>query len=199
MTAAFRIASLCLLGATALQAQPELSVVTWPTANAPAAFHDSIARADLIVVSLQDALQRELARALAQGGPAFAIQSCHIDVVGVTRRIGRERGVTAGRTSDRLRNPANVPPPWAMPLVKAHAGRLAREVDGFVVDLGDAVGLLRPIAQRTVCTPCHGPVHKIDPAVHAALAARYRADRAVGFRKGEIRGWFWVEVPKYLR
>ena len=200
MRAAFRIASLCsVLAAAALQAQPTLPASTWPVAEAPSELRDAIARADLIIVSLHDALQRELTGALAQGGPAFAVQSCHIDVVGVTRRIARQKGVTAGRTSDRLRNPANAAPPWAAPVVKAHAGRLAREVDGFAVDLGEAVGLLRPIVERPMCATCHGPLPRIDAAVRTVLARRYPSDRAVGFRDGEIRGWFWVEIPKYSR
>jgi hypothetical protein len=85
---------------------------------------------------------------------------------------------------------------WAAPFVDAHAGRLARDVDGFVVDLEDSVGVLRPIAQRPLCATCHGPAEGIDPAVRSLLRERYPADRAVGFRDGEIRGWFWVEVPK---
>jgi hypothetical protein len=28
------------------------------------------------------------------------------------------------------------------------------------------------------------------------LAERYPADRAVGFEEGQIRGWYWVEMPK---
>jgi hypothetical protein len=28
-----------------------------------------------------------------------------------------------------------------------------------------------------------------------ALAARYPDDRATGFAPGDLRGWFWVEVP----
>ena len=178
--------------------QPQ-SASSWRIAEAPPEFRDAIARADLVVVTMQDALLRELTRALAEGGPAFAINSCHIDVIGVTRRIAREGGVSAGRTSDRPRNAANTPRSWAAPLVRSHAGRLARDVDGFVVDLGDAVGVLRPIAQRPMCASCHGPADKLDPGVRAALADRYPADRAIGFREGEIRGWFWVEMSKKPR
>lgn len=87
-----------------LQAQSDLPAGTWRIANAPAELGALISRGDLIVVSMQDALLRELTSALAQGGPAFAIQSCHIDVIGVTQRIGRQAGVAAGRTSNRLRN-----------------------------------------------------------------------------------------------
>lgn len=186
----------CLLLISSLEAQSALPPATWHIADAPAELRSSIATADLIVVSLQDALLRELTNALALGGPELAIRSCHIDVVGVTRRIARAPGLSAGRTSDRLRNRANAPSAWAAPLVQANAGRAVRDVDGFAVDLGDAVGVLRPIAERPLCASCHGPAEKISPPVRAALAERYPDDRATGFKDGEIRGWFWVEVPK---
>jgi hypothetical protein len=182
--------------AAVVQAQIDAPRRSWPAAAAPAELHDAVSRADLVVVGLHDALERELAEGLAQGGPGFAVQSCHIDVVGVTRRIARRPGVTAGRTSDRLRNPANRPPAWAADLVAAETARRARDVDGYVVDLGEAVGVLRPIVHQPVCTPCHGPADRMDSRVRASVAARYPADRAIGFRDGDLRGWFWVRVPK---
>src|SRR5688500_11876173 len=152
-----RLACLCgALAASTLQAQSTLPAGTWRIPDAPAEMRDAVSRADLLILSLQDALQRELMGALAQGGPAFALQSCHIDVVGTTRRIERQRDVHVGRTSDRLRNPANAPRPWAAALVKANAGRSTRDVPGFAVDLGDAVGVLRPIAHQPMCDSCHG-------------------------------------------
>jgi hypothetical protein len=155
-----------------------------------------VSRADLIVVSMHDAVLRELTDALTRGGPGSAIAFCHLDATFVSQRIGKEQGIAAGRTSDRLRNPTNAPRPWAAPLVKANAGRQAKSVDGFVVDIGDRVGVLRPIAERPMCAGCHGAADKLSPAVLSALADRYPLDRAVGFRDGEIRGWFWVEMPK---
>jgi hypothetical protein len=158
-----------------------------------------LSRADLIVASMQDALLRELTDSIRTGGPPFAIKSCHIDVIGITQRIGRQEGVAAGRTSHRLRSPTNAPRPWAAALVAENAGRRVRDVPGFVVDLGDKVGVLRPMAQRPMCAACHGAPEKFEPAVRAALLDRYPRDQAVGFAEGEIRGWFWVEVPKKLR
>lgn len=188
-----------LLLSAGLQPQPVLPAGAWRIAEAPPHLRDQIARADLIILRMQDTLQRELRDELAQGGPAFAVQSCHIDVAGITQRLSRQEGVAAGRTSDRLRNPANAPRAWAVPLLAAGAGRPAREIDGFAVDLGDAVGVLRPIAHREVCNGCHGTTDRIDPATQAAIRQRYPADRATGFREGDIRGWFWVEVPRKLR
>ena len=40
---------------------------------------------------------------------------------------------------------------------------------------------------------------RIDPAEHLTLAERYPSDKAIGFENGEIRGWFWLEIPKVAR
>ena len=188
-----------LLFGTTLQGQSGLPPGTWSVSNAPADVRSYVSRGDLIILSMHDALRRELTAALDQGGPAFAINSCHVDVTGVIQRIARGEGVTAGRTSDRLRNPTNIPATWAAPLVSANAGRRARDVDGYAVDLGAAVGVLRPIVEQPMCASCHGPVDRLDPAVRKVLAERYPADKGLGFTEGEIRGWFWVEVPKRPR
>lgn len=185
-----------LLLAASLQAQTRLPDRTWPISQAPQTLREPISRGDLIVLSLQGALLKELTGALARGGPELAVKTCHVDVAGITARVARQPGVSAGRTSHRLRNPSNAPRSWAAPLVAAHAGRMARDVEGFAVDLGDRVGVLRPIAQRPLCGSCHGTTAQLDAAVRPLLQERYPADRAVGFEEGEIRGWFWVEVPK---
>jgi hypothetical protein len=183
-----------LLLAASLHAQSPRA--SWRITEAPEELRSSIVRADLIVVEMQGELLRELSRALERGGPARAVQSCHVDVAGIVERIGRQPGVAAGRTSDRLRTSTNAPPRWAEPFVRDQAGKQAHEIDGFVVDLGGKVGVLRPIAQRPLCASCHGPADRLDPDVRAALAERYPADRAIGFTDGEIRGWYWVEVTR---
>ena len=182
---------------TTLAAQTEFK--SWPLSQAPAELRIPISRADLVVVAMQDAVLRELSDALARGGPAGAINFCHLDATAIIQRVGREEGIAAGRTSDRLRNPTNAPQPWAMPFIKAHAGRSARSVEGFAVDLGDKVGVLRPIVERPMCAGCHGTEERLVPGVKLVLRDRYPVDRAVGFTEGEIRGWYWVEMPKRPR
>ncbi|HEY6099429.1 MAG TPA: hypothetical protein VIW03_08370, partial [Anaeromyxobacter sp.] len=54
-------------------------------------------------------------------------------------------GVEVGRTSARLRNPRNAPPAWARAYVAQTDGRKAADVAPAAFDLGDRVGLLRPI------------------------------------------------------
>jgi len=180
-----------LLSAAGSQGQP----ARWTIREAPVELRPLIARADLMIAAMQDSIVRELSDKFEQGGADLAINSCHIDSALVAHRIGRE-GAAAGRTSDRLRNPTNVPPRWALPVVTEYAGHRSRDVEGFAVDLGDKVGVMRPISERRICGNCHGPVEGLSPRIRAVLADRYPADKATGFREGEIRGWFWVEVPK---
>ena len=81
----------------------------------------------------------------------------------------------------------------------AHTGRKAHDVKGFAVDLGDRIGVLRPIVQTQTCASCHGTLDELSPTVRRLIAERYPNDRATGFVEGEIRGWFWVEMPKPTR
>jgi Protein of unknown function (DUF3365) len=169
---------------------------TYPIKQAPAALQPAIQRGDLVIISIQNATSSELTRALTAGGPGDAIKVCHLSATTVTQRIGREEGIAAGRTSARLRTPSNAPKAWAAPIVKAYADAKAADVDGFAVDLGDRVGVMRPVAHRAVCTPCHGVEEKLNPRVKAELKDRYVVDRATGYKDGDLRGWIWVEVPK---
>ena len=185
-----------VLTASTITAQPASQPPTYRVVDAPAEFHPAIARGDLVIVSLQNALLSELRAALAAGGPARAFKACHLDVKGIAFRVTRREGLSAGRTSARLRNPANAPRPWAAAIVASHVGKRPRDLDGFVVDLGDHIGLIRPIVEQPICRPCHGSVAKMDPEVRALLPVDYPRDRAVDFDDGDVRGWYWIELPK---
>jgi hypothetical protein len=179
--------------------QPSQSPAPPPTyriSQAPPELRRPIQRGDLVIISLQDAMLAELSRDMDQGGPALAVRACHIDTTSVAYRIAKQEGILAGRTSDRLRVPTNVPKPWAAPIVAQYAGARAADVEGFAVDLGDRVGVLRPMAERPICQACHGDRDKLDPRVRQELDERYPRDRALSFNPGEVRGWFWAEVPK---
>jgi hypothetical protein len=172
---------------------------SWPLSQAPSELRPIISRADVVIVAMQGAVLRELSDALTRGGTVGALSFCHLDATAVTQRVSESEGIAAGRTSDRLRNPTNAPKSWATPLIQAHAGQRAKDVEGYVVDLGEKIGVLRPIAERQMCAGCHGPQESLAPGVKLALQRRYPDDRAVGFNEGEIRGWFWVEMPKRVR
>lgn len=170
--------------------------VAVPVADAPAAWAPAVARAQEAGRAFQKALQARLGEALAQGGPPAAVEVCSKDAARIAADTAAATGVKLGRTSGRLRNPANVPPAWAATSLREASGRKGADVKPLAVDLGKSVGVLLPITVGQACLGCHGAADGLKPAVKEALASRYPADRAVGYQEGDFRGFLWVEAPR---
>jgi hypothetical protein len=163
--------------------------------SSPAEVQDAVARGNLAIQELQKTLLGRLTAELATGGPAAAVRVCRDEAQQLTAAIGVKHGVAIGRTSHRLRNPANAPRLWAAAVVAAHAGRPAAGVQPVALDLGGRVGILRPIGTLDFCVTCHGPRETVDAAIGDVLKSAYPKDQAVGFAPGDLRGWVWAEVP----
>ena len=161
--------------------------------SSPAA---EVARAEQAMNALQQSLIARLRAAMEQGGPSAAVSVCHDEAVAIADRVAREQGIALGRTSLKLRNPANAPRAWARPHVERAAGTKAAAERLHVVDLGDRVGVLRPIGTIDMCLQCHGDPDIVREKIGPALAATYPKDQATGFAAGDLRGWMWAEVPK---
>jgi len=154
------------------------------------------ARAEQAMNELQTALLGKLRSAMEAGGPAAAVDVCRTEAPTIAEGVALKQGIELGRTSHRVRNPANAPRPWARAIVEGSAGAKAAAEQVRVVDLGDRVGVLRPIGTADLCTRCHGAAPDVKRNLGEALTAAYPQDRAVGFAAGDLRGWFWAEVPK---
>ena len=148
------------------------------------------------------ALKAELKAGMQKGGPATAIEVCRTQAPAIARRVGEESGWRVGRTSSRLRNPANVPDPWEAKVLaefaaQAQAGNPPDKlIYGQVVT--DRRGrriyrLMKGIPMEGMCLVCHGP--SPAPAVRAKLKALYPQDQAIGYRPGQLRGAFTLSKP----
>jgi hypothetical protein len=167
---------------------------TWDPDRAPPAVAAAVARADGAMAELRQRLSRRLVEELTD--PPRAVSVCRDEAPAMAIAVSASTGVGLGRTSHRLRNAANAPPAWAAPLVAAAAGKKAAEVKAVAVDLGDRIGLLRPIPTGQGCLRCHGPAESLTPGVRDALARGYPADQATGFAEGDLRGFFWAEASR---
>jgi hypothetical protein len=162
--------------------------------QAPPAAAPAVARADAAMGELRQRLQRRLGEVMAD--PSQAVSVCRDEAPAIAAAVAASSGVKVGRTSHRLRSGANAPPAWAAPFVAAAAGKKAAEVKAVAVDLGDRVGLLRPIPTGQGCLRCHGPAEGLAPPVRASIARAYPADQATGFAEGDLRGFFWAEASR---
>ena len=132
----------------------------------------------------------KLLDAVGRDGPVGAIEICGKEAPKIADRIGKQFDVQIGRTSFKLRNSKNLPPDWAKPLLED------KPTEPRFVDLPDNhTGALFPIMLKIQCLACHGPTEQISPDVKAQLDRLYPDDQATGFDEGDLRGWFWVDVP----
>jgi hypothetical protein len=168
----------------------------YPEAEAPAELRPSVEKADRALLVLRTKLLETLTTEISRGGAAAAVEVCRDVASDIARASAEEEGVAVGRTSHRLRNPRNEAPVWAEEIVAAGSGTKAADAQAHVADLGDRVGVLRPIGAIEMCTECHGRAEAMDPAAAARIAEAYPEDRATGFEVGDLRGFMWAEVPK---
>lgn len=138
-------------------------------------------------------LKQELKQALLTGmqeGPVHAISVCK-DQAPVIAASLSVAGTRIGRTSHRLRNPANVAPGWVDAALQSYLKKGADRTPVTVSLPNAREGYVEPIVLQPLCVVCHGK--SLAPEVEAQINATYPEDAATGFEVGDLRGVFWVE------
>ncbi len=151
-----------------------------------------VQQAQAVLQPLKEQLRDALLDALEAGGPVNAIQVCRLEAPGIAAAQSTG-GVRVGRTSHRLRNPANAPAPWMEPLLGAYLEDPAGAAPRAVRIDEATVGYVEPIRLQAMCLTCHGP--SVDPSLLEEIRRLYPEDRATGFQVDELRGMFWVTLP----
>lgn len=145
--------------------------------------------------SLGSRLKSTLMASLSSKGAAESLQMCSQEAQGLTALVAGEQRARVGRTSDRLRNPANAGPEWARAWLASVADKPPAEVTPYratvEVEGGRVARFAAPILVAEPCLACHG---EPAPDVAARLAALYPQDRATGYAVGDLRGVIWSEV-----
>jgi len=165
---------------------PVRTRVEEPESAKPTAQERAVAAKDALFARLST----RLTKVMQSRGPAAAIDVCSREAGEIAKAISQEHGVKIGRTAIKLRNLSNAPPAWVKPLIAR-----PQSVAQFVNLPGGNTGALLPIKLQSKCIACHGPAGSISDEVKSQLAKQYPRDEATGFNAGDLRGWFWVEVP----
>jgi hypothetical protein len=141
---------------------------------------------------LLEVLREEIARS----GPEGAIAVCNEKAPALARSASQESGWNVRRVSLRNRNPKAVPDAWERAVLedfdrRAAAGEAPAQLERAEVVVEDGKPqqrYMRALPVIELCTGCHGTADRLSPAVVDKLEALYPADRATGYRVGEIRG-----------
>ena len=107
--------------------------------------------------SLLEPFKQELQQALRQGlseGPVEAIAACRVKAPEIARSLSRD-GIRLGRTSHRLRNPANAAPEWVRPILEAYVASPSSLAPRAVALPDGRSGYVEPILLQPLCVACH--------------------------------------------
>lgn len=144
-------------------------------------------------------------------GPAGAVVFCNESVAGMgkkmTEKLATEFKATYGisqfrfgRTSLKIRNPANKPDAVQEEILQAWQ---TQEQQGGKAEMatrksGDVLYGMLPIRIASpACLKCHGSEEARDAGAAEVIQARYPEDAAVGYKQDELRGGFWVKAQMH--
>ncbi len=157
-----------------------------------------------IALKLIASLGAELKAALAAGGPANAVRVCKDVAPALAGELSRTHGARVTRVSLKVRNPLlGTPDAWEQQVLTAFDERaetaepVASLEYGAWVDepQGRSYRYMKAIPVQPLCLSCHGAVESLAPEVASRLQQDYPADRAVGYRLGQLRGAVSVRTP----
>ena len=137
-------------------------------------------------------MQTALQEALAAGGPVGAIDVCKEVAPDIAENLSLRTGATVGRTSLRLRNPANAPADWQLAVLEAFEDSNA-PLEFFERTGNNGARYMKAIPAGGLCLTCHGT--ELADDIAARLAEAYPQDEATGYSAGEVRGAFSVVWP----
>ena len=166
-----------------------------PVAEVSEEMAPRVALAEKALDELKATLGGRLKSGLANG-VGDAVAGCSKDAGPLTQKVASKHGLALGRSSHRLRNPANGARPWVAQWLQKNSAGGWKPGKTVVYDLGNKLGVLRPIPTADKCLLCHGSPATLSAPIKAELAKSYPNDKATGFAVGDLRGVFWAEVSK---
>ncbi len=148
------------------------------------------------------ALKEALQQAMQNGGPVSGIAVCHDKAAQIATDLSQKQDLLLGRTSLKIRNPANAPDNWELAVLKQFEARKAQgeavdKLEFFAV-IDDDQGqktfrYMKAIPTAALCLNCHGET--LSPEVTVKLKELYPNDQAHGFKEGDLRGAFTIAKP----
>lgn len=166
-------------------------------------------KGDTLSLQAQKALGSQLKQALAERGPSYAVQFCHLAASPILDTLKTDMNVDIRRASLRARNPKDLPTEKEEELLETFTQQISQNKrPGSIVEVLDGASLLyaRPILLHTpLCLNCHGQVGtQISSETHQLIKELYPEDLATGHTMGDLRGMWSIRfdtqaLAEYLR
>lgn len=139
-------------------------------------------------------LKHTLVSTMQADGPVSAIKVCHISAPAITKQHSQTQWHIS-RTGLKVRNPSNQPEDWIQSILNQFEQRKQNGETVATLEHSeqreDGWYFVKAIPTGKPCLACHGK--QLKPEVQTKLNELYPADKATGFKLGDIRGAFVVK------
>jgi len=164
-------------------------------ANEKAAY---LKKGDSIVKITFDTLRTVLLNTIAAKGHADALKFCNVQALPITALYASE-GIRVSRVSDKARNAGNALQEMDIAVWQDYLAMAAKNdsLKSVVVSGNSEVNYYKPILLQPMCLSCHGTIEKdIAKILQPVIDSLYPADKAKGYKAGEIRGMWHIVFTK---
>jgi len=153
------------------------------------------------VMALGSELKSTLQASMKANGIIETITVCNIKAPQISQKISDENGMTVTRRAMKYRNPKNKPDEWEKSVLEQFEQRKANGEAVSTLEFSELTELngnkvfryMKAIPTDDVCLNCHG--NNVSYPFVSKINSLYTDDKAIGFKKGDIRGAFSVIRP----
>lgn len=152
-----------------------------------------------LAMSTKAILGKNLLQAIQKEGTSGAITFCNTRAIFLTDSMSNELGARIKRVSDLNRNPQNTANEQELNYIRNAKVQIAagNEAEALIIESPDYYTGYYPIMTNNMCLQCHGiPDQDVKPEVLNTLKSLYPEDLATGFKEGDLRGIWVIEMDK---
>lgn len=183
---------------------PEASSPAAPIAPLSAEMRSAaVQRGKAVVAETFSLLSSNLQSAIQQGGVSNALPFCSLAASPLTAGMAGIHGVTIRRVTHKARNPAGQADPVELAILQQFEAALPAAtatnppppiVTNFTANTATYFAPI--VLNNELCLKCHGEPGKDIAAENVAVIQRlYPQDRATGFKLGDLRGAWRIDIP----
>ncbi len=148
-------------------------------------------------------LQSHMKKNMKKGGAVQAAKFCSKRATEIEKNINAKykKGISVKRVSLKLRNPDNAPTQDEKAVLKQIQKDFNKhkQIPKMIVkQVGDnKYKVYKPIfLKKNVCLKCHGNFKHRSKKAYKIIKEKYPHDKAIGYKAGDFRGAFVVEIVK---
>lgn len=150
---------------------------------------------DSVTMLLQKILLENVMQATKAGGPEYAVEFCNEKAIPLTDSISILHNCRIQRISDKPRNPLNQPS--AADMLVLNRMKMPQHAKAEIMSEAGSIVYYKPIKiSMSACLNCHGSNTHISPMTLNALKQKYPADKATGYKEGDLRGIWKITFKK---